>query len=47
MSIKVISMGTMLFPSMARLALPWANKQKLDQKDSTYNSLEYEVEKND
>jgi len=29
-SIKVISMGTTLFPSMARLALPWMNKQKMD-----------------
>jgi hypothetical protein len=31
-SIKVISMGTTLFPSMARLALPQMNKQKLDPK---------------
>jgi hypothetical protein len=31
-SIKVISMGTTLFPSMARLALPSMNKQKLDPK---------------
>jgi hypothetical protein len=30
LSIKVISMGTTLFPSMARLALPWMNKQKMD-----------------
>jgi hypothetical protein len=46
-SIKVISMGTTLFPSMARLALPWMNKQKLDPKDSTYSSPEWEVEKID
>jgi hypothetical protein len=38
-------MGMTLFPSMARLALPWMNKQKLDPKDSTYNSLKCEVEK--
>ena len=38
-------MGTTLFPSMARLALLLMNKQKLDQKDSTYNSLKCEVEK--
>jgi hypothetical protein len=31
-SIKVISMGTTLFPSMARLTLPCMNKQKLDPK---------------
>ena len=42
---KVIFMGTTLFPSMARLALPLMNTQKLDPKDSTYNSLEFEVEK--
>jgi hypothetical protein len=29
-SIKVISMGRILFPSMARLALPQMNKQKMD-----------------
>ncbi len=43
----VIFMGKTLFPSMVRLALPQMNKQKLDPKDSTYNSLEYEVEKKD
>jgi hypothetical protein len=46
-SIKVISMGTTPFPSMARLTLPSMNKQKLDPKDSTYNSLECEAEKKD
>jgi hypothetical protein len=46
-SIMVIFMGKTLFPSMVRLALPQMNKQKLDPKDSTYNSLEYEVEKKD
>jgi hypothetical protein len=44
MSIKVVSMGTTLFPSMARLALPWTNRN-WTQKDSTYNSLKCEVEK--
>jgi hypothetical protein len=38
-------MGTTLFLSMARLALPCMNKQKLDPKYYTYNSLECEVEK--
>jgi hypothetical protein len=38
-------MGMTLFPSIARLALPLMNKQKLDPKDSTYNSLECEEEK--
>ncbi len=47
LSIRVISMGTTLFPSMARLALPYMNKQKLYQKDSTYHSLEGEVENKD
>jgi hypothetical protein len=46
-SIEVISVGTTLFPSMARLALPQMNKQKLDPEKSTYNSLECEVEKKD
>jgi hypothetical protein len=40
-------MGTTLFPFMARLTLPKTNKQKLDPKDSTYNSLKCEVEKKD
>jgi hypothetical protein len=43
----VISMGTKLFPSMVRLALPYMNKQKLDPKERTYNSPECEVEKKD
>ncbi len=30
LSIKVISMSMTLFPSMATLALPWMNKQKVD-----------------
>ena len=30
LSIKVNSMGKTLFPSMARLALPYMNKQKMD-----------------
>jgi hypothetical protein len=30
LSIKVISMGTILFPSMVRLALLKMNKQKMD-----------------
>jgi hypothetical protein len=34
LSRKVISMGMTLFPSMARLTLPWMNKQILDRKDS-------------
>jgi hypothetical protein len=45
LSIKVISMGTTLFLSMARLALPLMNKQKMDPENSTYNSLECDVEK--
>jgi hypothetical protein len=40
-------MGTTLFPSMARLALPYMNKQKMIQKNSTYKSVECEVEKKD
>jgi hypothetical protein len=44
-SIKDISMGTTLFPSMVRLALLLMNKHKLDQKDSTYNSLKCGMEK--
>jgi hypothetical protein len=47
LSIKVTSLGMTLFPSMARLTLPYMNKQKLDPKDSTYNSLGCEVEKKD
>jgi hypothetical protein len=42
-SIKVISMGTTLFTSMARVPLPLMNKQKLDPKDAAYNSLKCEV----
>jgi hypothetical protein len=44
-SIRVISMGMALFPSMASLALPKMNKQKLDPKDSTYYSLQCKVGK--
>ncbi len=40
-------MGMTLFPSMVRLALQLMNKQKLDSKDSTYNSLECEMENKD
>jgi hypothetical protein len=40
-------MGMTPFPSLGRLALPQMNKQKLDPKDSTYNSLECEAEKKD
>jgi hypothetical protein len=47
LSIKVISMGMTLFPSRARLTLPLMNKQKLDPKNSTYDSLEHQVEKID
>ncbi len=38
-------MGMALFPSMASLALPKMNKQKLDPKDSTYYSLQCKVGK--
>jgi hypothetical protein len=40
-------MGRKLFPSLARLALPQMNKQKLDPKDSNYHSLISEVKKKD
>jgi hypothetical protein len=47
LSIKVISMGMTLFPSMARLALAQMNKHKMDPENSTYNSPECEGEKKD